>query len=146
MRNASVCYCSVFVALFWGSAPSFLANGFIVVQGKQGALMVGCSIVEIEWVVLYESVWFLGQLSHSLKGSGFCLLSTKLKMFLFCSCLLMLCYLVHFHVTASTFNSAHIYSALKEPYSARFKSVLNITVYIESCRKPQQSHFNLGGN
>lgn len=90
------------VVLFWGSALSFLTYGFIVVQGKQGAVMLGCSIVEIEWVVFCESVWFLGQLSHSLKGSGFCLHIAKLKMFLFCSSLLIPYYFIHFCATIST--------------------------------------------
>lgn len=53
-------------------ALCFPPYGFIAVQDKQdAALMLGCSIVEIEWVVFYETVRFLGQLSHSLKGSGF---------------------------------------------------------------------------
>lgn len=87
----------VFVVLSWGSALGSLTHGFIAVQGKQG-----CSMARIEWVVFYESVWFLGQLSHSLKGSGFCLHSAKLKMFLFCSSRMTLCRFIHFCATIST--------------------------------------------
>lgn len=48
----------------------------------------------------YETVWFLGRLSHSLTGSGFCLFSAKHKMFLFCRSLDT--YFIHFFVITPT--------------------------------------------
>lgn len=66
----------------------FIPYGFIAVQDKQdAAVMSGCSAAQIESVVFYETVRFLGQLLHSLRGSGLCLFSAKQKMFLFCSSL-----------------------------------------------------------
>lgn len=54
-----------------GDVPHQCTYGFIAARHKQGAdVMWGCSIAQIEWVVFCESVRFLGQLSHSLKGSG----------------------------------------------------------------------------
>lgn len=57
------------------SSPPY---GFTAARHKQGAdVMPGCSIVQIEWVVFCETVRFLGQLSHSLKGSGFFFASSQ---------------------------------------------------------------------
>lgn len=63
--------------------------------------MSGCSITEKEWVVFYETVRFLGQLSHSPRGSGFLPPLSKmqklfpfLKSFLQLS-VLILCHFIH---------------------------------------------------
>lgn len=72
------------------SSPPY---GFTAARHKQGAdVMPGCSIVQIEWVVFCETVRFLGQLSHSLKGSGFFFASSQqnTKCSSFCSSRLIL--------------------------------------------------------